>query len=108
MLKLLAAFGLGSLIFFAANSDFEISPQTRKVLLSSGRSVMGFFNRNAKVTDEYLRCLELQPTQPKYCKERFFKQTKEANPVDVSKPVKISVTRIGIGNISVKAEPDVQ
>lgn len=106
MIKTLIIVGL--LAFAATKINWEITPEQKKELMSHSRKALGFVNRNSKVTDEYLRCLELQPTQPEWCKTRFLQQAKDANPVDVAKPLKVSVTKIGIGTVSVKAEPDTE
>lgn len=59
--------------------DFKVSPQARKEVLAAGRTVTGFVGKNVKVTDEYLRCKELNPLQPEVCDKNLKRDFRLAN-----------------------------
>ena len=75
MLKVAALVVGAGLLYFAVDN-----PKTRAVTLNVGRSVAGFVNKNSKVTDEYLRCMELNPKQPEACNKRLSAEVKSQLP----------------------------
>ena len=75
MLKVLALVVGCGVVYFAVDN-----PKTRAVTLSAGRSVAGFINKNSKVSDEYLRCMELNPKQTEVCSKRLKTDVKEQLP----------------------------
>jgi len=66
----------------------SVTPETKKEVLRASRSVLSFINRNSKVTDEYLRCQELNPKQPEFCNKKLKKDAAEANGIKFTTTVK--------------------
>lgn len=84
MLKMISVAVVGGVVYLAVEN-----PHTRALTLSAGRTVSQFVNRNSKTTDEYFRCMELNPKQPEECSKRFKNTIKQELPkieIDLSAP----------------------